>query len=131
LFGGGCGYLQNLDNRGEIIEKQIITAFEPMYLEIINMVSFANTTAIHKLEHIFISYGSITAVDLEHNWENMCKAWDPYQPIESLFKQIQDCVYYTESGGGSPSVRYKSSRLRTPNSLQLEYSTVLAPVGMK
>jgi hypothetical protein len=85
----------------QALEKQIITAFEPMYLEIINndIFGFANTTARYMLDHLFLSYGSITAVDLEHNWENMRKAWDPHQPMESLFKQIQDCVDYAEAGG--------------------------------
>jgi hypothetical protein len=51
------------------------------------------------LEHLFLSYGSITAVDLECNFENMREAWDPQQPVETLFKQIQDCVDYAEAGG--------------------------------
>jgi hypothetical protein len=78
----------------QALNKQIITAFEPMYFEILNseMIGFANTTAIYMFDHLFLSYGSITAVYLEHNWENMRKAWDPQQPVESLFKQIQDCV---------------------------------------
>jgi hypothetical protein len=38
------------------------------------MVGFANTTARDMLEFLFISYDSITAVDLEHNWEIMRKA---------------------------------------------------------
>jgi hypothetical protein len=65
-----------------------------MYLEILNndMVGFANTTARDMIDHLFLSYGSITAVDLEHNWENMRNAWAPQQPVESLFKHIQDCV---------------------------------------
>jgi hypothetical protein len=73
-----------------------------MYLEIINndMVGFANTTVRDMIEHLFLSYGSITAVDLEHNWKNMRKAWDPQQPVESLLKQIQYCYDYTEAGGG-------------------------------
>jgi hypothetical protein len=51
------------------------------------------------LEYLFLSYGSITAVDLERNFENMRKAWDPQQPVETLFKQIQDYVDYAEGGG--------------------------------
>jgi hypothetical protein len=52
------------------LKKQIITAFEPMYLEIIinDMVGFANTAARDMLDHLFLSYGSITAFDLEHKW---------------------------------------------------------------
>jgi hypothetical protein len=56
------------------------------------MAEFANTTARDILEQLFLSYGSITAVDLEHNWENMRRAWDPQKPVETLFKQIQDSV---------------------------------------
>jgi hypothetical protein len=29
----------------------------------------------------------------------MHKALDPQQPVESIFKQIQYCVYYIEEGG--------------------------------
>jgi hypothetical protein len=29
----------------------------------------------------------------------MRKAWDPQQTVETLFKQIQDCVDFTEAGG--------------------------------
>jgi hypothetical protein len=86
----------------QALKKQIITAFEPMYLEIISndMVGFTNTTARDMLDQPFLSYDSITAVELEHNSENMGKAWDLQQPVESLFKQIQDCcVGYAEAGG--------------------------------
>jgi hypothetical protein len=36
---------------------------------------------------------------LEKNFKNMQNAWDPQQPVETLFKQIQYCVYYAEAGG--------------------------------
>jgi hypothetical protein len=86
----------------QALKKQIITSFEPMYLEILNndMVGFANTTARDMIDHLFRPYGSITAVDPEHNWENMRKAWDPHQPVGYLFRQIQDFVDYAEAGGG-------------------------------
>jgi hypothetical protein len=29
----------------------------------------------------------------------MRRSWDPQQPVESLFKQIQDCANYSEIGG--------------------------------
>jgi hypothetical protein len=72
-----------------------------MYLDVLDddMVSFANITPREMLDHIFISYGNITAVDLENNFEKMCLAWDPQKPVESLFKQIQDCADYSEAGG--------------------------------
>jgi hypothetical protein len=64
----------------QALRKQIITVFEPMYLEILNndMVGFANTSAREILEHLFLSHGSITVVDLERNFETMRKSWDPH-----------------------------------------------------
>jgi hypothetical protein len=85
----------------QALKKKIISVFEPMYLEILNdnMVGYANISARDMLDHLFETYGNITAVDLEINFEHMRRAWDPQQPVESLFKQIQDCADYCESGG--------------------------------
>jgi hypothetical protein len=63
------------------------------------MVGVSNISARDMLDHIFGTYGNITAVDLEINFEHMWRAWDPQQPVESLFKQIQDCTDYSEAGG--------------------------------
>jgi predicted HAD superfamily Cof-like phosphohydrolase len=54
-----------------------------MYIENLSddLVGFANTTSRDMLDHLFLSYGSITAVDIEQNFENMHKAWDPHQPV--------------------------------------------------
>jgi hypothetical protein len=72
-----------------------------MYLEVLNdnILGFANITAREMLDHLFMSYGNITAVDLENNFEQMRHTWDPRQPVESLFKQIQYCADYSEAGG--------------------------------
>jgi hypothetical protein len=83
------------------LKKQIISVFEPMYLEILNdnMMGYANISAIDMLDHLFETYGNITSVDLEINFEHMCRAWDPQQPVETLFKQFQDCADYSDAYG--------------------------------
>jgi hypothetical protein len=85
----------------QALKKQIISIFEPMYLDILNdnMIGYTNISARYMLDHLFETYGNITAVDLEINFEHMRRAWDPQQPVESLFKQIQDCADYSEAGG--------------------------------
>jgi hypothetical protein len=85
----------------QALKKQIISVFEPMYLDILNdnMVGYANISTRGMLDHLFETYGNITAVDLEINFEHMRRAWDPQQPVETLFKQIQDCADYSEAGG--------------------------------
>jgi hypothetical protein len=79
------------------LKKHVIRVFEPMYLDILNdnMVGYANISARDMLDHLFETYGNITAVDLEINFEHMRWAWDPQQPVESLFKKIQDCADYS------------------------------------
>jgi hypothetical protein len=55
-----------------------------MYLDSLNnamMVGFANTSA-HEIVSFFLfttTYGSITAVDLAHNFDTMRNAWHPHQ----------------------------------------------------
>jgi hypothetical protein len=55
------------------LNKQIIGVFETMYLEILNdnMVGCANISARDMLDHLFETYGNITAVNLEVNFEHM------------------------------------------------------------
>jgi hypothetical protein len=63
------------------------------------MVGYANISARDMLHHLFETFGNITVEDLEINFKNMCWTCDPQQPVESLFKQIQDCADYSEAGG--------------------------------
>jgi hypothetical protein len=85
----------------QALKKQIISVFDPMYLDILNdnMVGYDNVSARDMLDHLFEKYGNITAVNLEINFEHMRRAWDSQQPVETLFKQIQDCANYSEAGG--------------------------------
>jgi hypothetical protein len=85
----------------QALKKQIISVFEPMYLDILNdnMVGYSNISARCMLDHLFETYGNITAVVLEINFEHMRQAWDPQQPVETLFKQNQYCADCSEAGG--------------------------------
>jgi hypothetical protein len=95
-LGRGGYHLKDMDHCGASFKKKIIMVCEPIYLEIINtaMVGFANTTAREILEHLFLYYCRITAVDLDHNSENTRNAWDPQQSADTLFNKIQFCVNY-------------------------------------
>jgi hypothetical protein len=85
----------------QALKKKIISVFEPIYFDIVNdnMVGYAKISARDMLHHLFETYGNITAVDLEINFEHMRRAWDPQQPVETFSKQIQDCADYSEAGG--------------------------------
>jgi hypothetical protein len=57
----------------QALKQQIINVFEPMYLDVFNddMVGFSKISARYMLYHLFTTYGNITAVDLENNFEHM------------------------------------------------------------
>jgi hypothetical protein len=57
----------------QALKRQIITVFEPMYLDVLNddMVGFANISARAMHHRLFTNYGNITVVDLENNFEHM------------------------------------------------------------
>jgi hypothetical protein len=69
------------------------------------------------MDHLFGTFGNITAVDLEINCEHMRRAWDPQQHVESLFKQIQDCADYSEAGG---------VRIGHPQQIKVGYAKIFA-----
>jgi hypothetical protein len=85
----------------QALKKKIISVFEPIYLDILNenMLGYASISARDTFDHLSETYGNITAVDLEINFEHMRRAWDPQQPVEFLFNQIQYCANYSEAGG--------------------------------
>jgi hypothetical protein len=98
------------------LKKQIISVFEPMYLDILNdnMVVYANISARDILDHLFETYGNITAVDLEINFEHMRRAWDPWRLSSRRFKT----VLTIQRQGASPSVTQIRSTLGMQKYLQ-------------
>jgi hypothetical protein len=78
----------------QALKKQINSVFEPMYLKILNenMVGYANISARDMLDHLFETYGNITAVDLEINFEHMRRAWDPQQEASSSVPRSRSTV---------------------------------------
>jgi hypothetical protein len=96
----------------QALKNQIIGVFKPMYLEILNenMVGYANISARDMLDHLFETYGNITAVDLEINFEHMRRAWIPSnqrRPSSSRFKTVLTILRQE----ASPSVPHSRSTL--------------------
>jgi hypothetical protein len=63
----------------QTMKKHITSVFEPMYLDILNdnMMVYANISSRDILDHLLETYGNITAVDLNINFEHIRRPWDP------------------------------------------------------
>jgi hypothetical protein len=101
------------------LKKQIISVFEPIYLGILNdnMVGYANISARDILDHLFNTYGDITAI-----WKSILNTCTEHgipssqlNPCSRRFKIVQIILRQEAS---SLDTRNKST-LATKKYLQL------------
>jgi hypothetical protein len=71
LLGGSSPHLPHVQHSATSVQEK-------------NHVGFEKITAREMLDHLFLTYEKITAVDVEKNCEKMSEAWDPQQPVETL-----------------------------------------------
>jgi hypothetical protein len=100
-LGRGCANLPDLNPRPSSIEEE---NYWPLRANVLGNLEWQHVGLCQHISkrHIgplFETYGNITAVNLEINFEHMRRAWDPQKPVETLLKQIQDCADYLEAGG--------------------------------
>jgi hypothetical protein len=88
-------------NVDQAIKKLIIKAFYDAYLNALSdeIVGYANCTSLQLLNHLLTYYAMIAPTELTHNYERLNAPYDPNQPIETLFQQVQDARAFAVAGG--------------------------------
>jgi hypothetical protein len=88
-------------NVDQDIKKSIIESFDDAYLSALSdeIVGYANCTSLQLLTHILTYYAMIAPTELTQNYERLNTPYDPNQPIETLFQQIQDDRAFAVAGG--------------------------------
>jgi hypothetical protein len=88
-------------NVDEAIKKLIIESFDDAYCNALSdkIVGYANCTSLQLLTHLLTYYAMITPTELMQNYERLNTPYDPNQPIETLFQQIQDARAFAIAGG--------------------------------
>jgi hypothetical protein len=88
-------------NVNQAFKKLSIEAFEDQFLNALSekVVGYANCTSLDILTHLLTYYAMISPTELTQNYEQLNTPYDPTQPIESLFQQIQDARAFSISGG--------------------------------
>jgi hypothetical protein len=79
-------------NIDQAIKKLIIESFDDAYLNALSdeIVGYINLTSLQLLTHLLTYYAMIAPTELTQNYERLNAPYDPNQPIETLFQQIQD-----------------------------------------
>jgi hypothetical protein len=85
----------------QAIKKSILEAFDDAYLNALldETVGYTNVTSLDLLTHILTFYAMIAPTELTQNYERLNTPYDPNQPIETLFQQIQDARALAVAGG--------------------------------
>jgi hypothetical protein len=88
-------------NVDQAIKKLIIESFDDSYLNALSdkIVGYANCTSLQLLTHLLTYYAMIAPTELTQIYERLNSPYDPNQPIETLFQQIQDARAFAVAGG--------------------------------
>jgi hypothetical protein len=88
-------------NVDQAFKKLIIEAFDDAYLNALSdeIVGYANCTSLQLLTHLLTYYAVIALTELTQNYERLNAPYDPNQPIETLFQQVQDARAFAVAGG--------------------------------
>jgi hypothetical protein len=85
------------------LKQQLLAAVHESYYRTLRhrITGFANTTTRQLLDHLYATYGNLTPADLVENDERMKAPYDPSQPIEVLFDQIDDAVELADAANAA------------------------------
>jgi hypothetical protein len=88
-------------NVDKAFKKMSIDAFEDPYLNALpdEIVGYANCTSLQLISNLLMDCAMITPTELAQNYERLDTPYDPNQPIENLFQQIQDARAFAVAGG--------------------------------
>jgi hypothetical protein len=88
-------------NVDQAIKKLILEAFDDAYINALSdeVVGYANCTSLDLLTHLLTFYAMIAPTELTQNYERLNTPYDPNQPIETIFQQIQDARAFAVAGG--------------------------------
>jgi hypothetical protein len=85
------------------LQQQLINTFDEPYIQGLRdrHTSYNNVSAMQILTHLYTTYGVITPIDIEDNDAKMRAPFNPTQPIEVLFDQIETAVKFADAGNRS------------------------------
>jgi hypothetical protein len=88
-------------NADQAIKKLIIESFDDAYLNALSdeIAGYASCTSVQLLTHLLTYYAMIAPTELTQNYERLNAPYDPNQPIEMLFQQIQYARAFAVAGG--------------------------------
>jgi hypothetical protein len=95
-----CRIYTNRINVEQALKMFILEAYDSMYTSQIDyyLLQYSNSSALEILMHLKQTYGFINPTQLAENYNKMLAPISFQDPIETIFKQIEDGVRYANAG---------------------------------
>jgi hypothetical protein len=90
----------NIINVDQALKRTMLEAYDNMYTSQLEdcLFQYANISSLENLMHLKQTYGFINPTQLAENYNKMTAPINFQDPIETLFKQIEDGVHYANEG---------------------------------
>jgi hypothetical protein len=87
-------------NVDQALKKLTVEAYDNMYTSQLEdyLLQYANRSALEIIMHLKQTHGFINPTQLTENYKKMTAPINFQDPIETLFKQIEDGVRYANAG---------------------------------
>jgi hypothetical protein len=84
----------------QALKQQLLNTIDKAYIRGLRNrhTGYNNVSTMQLLTHLYTTYGVITPIDIEDNNTKMREPFDPTQPIETLFDQIETAVEFANAG---------------------------------
>ena len=99
-FANATALFKQYDSSDKALKKMIIGAVDEMFVRFLQTkyIGYLNVSTCDILNYLYSKYTRISAADLENNDVALKTAYNPNQPIESLFGQVENALDYAASG---------------------------------
>jgi hypothetical protein len=84
----------------KLLKKLLIASTPDIYISKLKhaVTNYATVTTLQLLTHLWETYGTVTAANLDENLKTMSTPWHPSTPIKLLFEQLSDGIILAEAG---------------------------------
>ncbi len=112
------------NNVNAALKQQLINAINNICIQTLQdrHTGFANVSTCELIEHLLRAYGNITPTDLAENDTRFKTAYDPSEPIETLYSQLEDAMDYANAGDNA----YTANQI-VSNAYTLVFNTGMFP----
>ena len=85
---------REFNNTDKALKSLIINAVEDMYIKALKhrITGYAQVSTRQILDHLYLHYGRLTPQDLQVVDSQMKTSYNPHEPIENLYEQIEKAV---------------------------------------